>query len=173
MMDDWKITRSKDDSIRMSHKNGADFTLEEELVQRIWKHLDLGQQPFESNAWFVQDDEDWGGLDFSKSESLHSGGYFWGITPNALEALTAWRKLNGPSVVSPEPAVTELRHTLSLDFEDLDEEGLTAPEREYFRTLQLLDPEGDLKDVTAAAKKQLKEKNLARVKNNVQTGVSA
>lgn len=157
MTDGWYVNGNPDGFICMQHEAGYHFDLDPQLVQQIWKHVDSGQQPFQSDVWFVEDDEDFGGLSFSRRTNRHGGGTFWGISDTALEALLSWRNINMVHVSTNTPEEEQI--------DGLDAEGLTVAQHEYFETLKLLDPEGKLDNVTPAAKKQLKEQNLAAFKN--------
>lgn len=157
MTNGWYVNGNLDSFICMQHEAGYHFDLEPQLVQQIWKHVDSGQQPFQSAVWFVEDDEDFGGLSFSRRGTKNGGGHFWGISDIALEALLSWRNTN--RLVIPTTAPKE-KH-----IDGLDDEGLTVTQHDYFETMKLLDPEGKLNNVTTAAKKQLKEQKLAAFKN--------
>lgn len=156
----WSVNAKLGGFICLKHEAGHHFDLDPQLVQQIWKHVDSGQQAFEADVWFVENDEDFGGLSFSRRSTEHGGGHFWGMSDTALEALLSWRNRNG---LSTSPTVSEEEFLSGPD--DLDAEGLTVAQRGYFETLNLLDPEGKLDNVTAAAKKQLKEQNFAAFKN--------
>lgn len=173
MTEKWTITRSEDDnSILIEFMDGGRFTLGNDLVQRIWKHLDLGKQPVEQGFWLVEDDEDWGGLKFTKY-LLGGGASHWGMTPNALEALVTWREVNGPPVELPPPVEVAEEAVPGLKPEDLGINGLTEKQSQYFDTLRLLDPEGELKDLEFAARKRLREKNQALLKKNAESRMAS
>lgn len=169
MTERWTITRSEGDtSIFMEFGEGGHFTLDGDLVQRIWKHLDLGQQELQPGFWFVEEDEDWGGLKFTKY-LLGGGISYWGITLDALEALVAWREVNGPPVELPTPVEPVEEKASALMPEDLGINGLTEKQNQYFDVLRLLDPEGELEDLESAAREKLKEKNQALLKKNAES----
>ena len=44
----------------------------------------------------------------------------------------------------------------------MDRDGLTPSQEEYFRTLEMLDPEGRLRDNIAEAKENLRRDNVIR-----------
>lgn len=44
----------------------------------------------------------------------------------------------------------------------MDSNGLTPSQEEYFRTLEMLDPEGKLRDNIADAKEHLRKDNVVR-----------
>ena len=90
----WTIIQEPDHSIKMQHSNGTNIVLSPELVSQIWLHLDEGQQPYEKDVWLIEDDEDWGGLNFNKKDYTSGGGSYWGITGYALSALSDWHETN-------------------------------------------------------------------------------
>lgn len=173
MTGSWTITRSEDDtSIFMKFEDGGYLSLEGDLVQRIWKHLDLGQQELEPGAWFVEDDEAWGGLSFTKRHFPSGGGSYSAMSPSAVDALIAWREVNGPPVELPPPVEVVEEVVPVLRPEDLGINGLTEKQSQYFDTLRLLDPEGELEDLESAARENLKEKNQVLLKKNAESRIA-
>ncbi len=111
-----------DEGIQFRHKDGANFLLSPELVERIWEYLDHGEQPTRwDETWNVSADDWSGGLDFRKH--IGSGGSYWGITASGLSALIEWRDTVRPRTKSEQIVIdlNNLKNRLQEDYPDHSE----------------------------------------------------
>ena len=114
-IDNWVIYQA-DEGIYFRHKDGANFSLNNELTERLWEFLDHGPQPERwDGTWNVSEPDDGWGLDFRTHHG--SGGTSWGLAPLAYSAILKWRDIVRPRTKSEQIVIdlTTLKNVLEIE----------------------------------------------------------